>query len=379
MPIYKDKVKKDGLNRYRVKINYKDATGKNCQLMRTTYGLAEAKQLESDLISEYVKNASVVNKMTVGECHTEYIRNLQEKRRITSLTKKDSWYRVGIEPYLNDSEISKLTVKDIEDWKTKLSSKGYAISTLRNFYSELNATLNFAVRMDFATKNILRSCENFEVVDRQFSKHKKIQYYTAEEFSLFIAEARACADRIGTVKEYGYYVFFVLLFTLGCRKGEANSLKWSDLHDNYIDIHRSISQKIKGYTDIETYPKNESSYRTIQVPVSVLTILQEHKERQKQMNGFSEDWRICGGIETLRDNTISNRNVQYAEAVGLHHIRIHDFRHSHASLLANAGINIQEISRRLGHSDVRETWNTYAHLYPKEEERAVALIEQVKM
>jgi integrase len=79
----------------------------------------------------------------------------------------------------------------------------------------------------------------------------------------------------------------------------------------------------------------------------------------------------------LRDSSLDNKNKQFAELAGLPHIRIHDFRHSHASLLANEGINIQEIARRLGHSNIEMTWNTYSHLYPREEERAVQILNKI--
>ncbi|MFR5439949.1 MAG: tyrosine-type recombinase/integrase, partial [Monoglobus pectinilyticus] len=70
-------------------------------------------------------------------------------------------------------------------------------------------------------------------------------------------------------------------------------------------------------------------------------------------------------------------NKKYAELAGIKKIRIHDFRHSHASLLANEGINIQEIARRLGHSKIEITWNTYSHLYPREEERAINILNKI--
>ena len=57
--------------------------------------------------------------------------------------------------------------------------------------------------------------------------------------------------------------------------------------------------------------------------------------------------------------------------------RIHDFLHTHVSVLINEGISIQEIARRLGHSKVEITWNTYAHLYPREEERAVRILDRI--
>lgn len=86
---------------------------------------------------------------------------------------------------------------------------------------------------------------------------------------------------------------------------------------------------------------------------------------------------ICGTNKPLRDLRIQKRNIKFAQLAGIKTIRIHDFRHSHASLLANEGINVQEISRRLGHSNVEITWNTYSHLYPREEERAVKILNKI--
>ena len=87
--------------------------------------------------------------------------------------------------------------------------------------------------------------------------------------------------------------------------------------------------------------------------------------------------RVCGGFKCLHDSSLSNKNIRFANEAGLEPIRIHDFRHSHASLLANEGINIQEIARRLGHSNIEITWNTYSHLYPREEERAIAVLDKI--
>jgi integrase len=79
--------------------------------------------------------------------------------------------------------------------------------------------------------------------------------------------------------------------------------------------------------------------------------------------------------DALRDTTIEKANTRFAEAAGLKHITIHEFRHSHASILANAGINIQEVARRLGHADIKETWQTYSHLYPSEADRAIDALD----
>jgi len=113
------------------------------------------------------------------------------------------------------------------------------------------------------------------------------------------------------------------------------------------------------------------------MPSPLIQVLKEHKERQEHLAQFSDDYRICGGERCLRDSTIQKRNIHYATLSRQKVIRIHDFRHSHVSVLANEGINIQEIARRLGHSKIEETWNTYAHLYPREEEKAVDILNTI--
>lgn len=153
-------------------------------------------------------------------------------------------------------------------------------------------------------------------------------------------------------------------------------MKWTDIDGEYLNVTRSITQKLKG-GDRETPPKNKSSIRTLQIPKPLIKILSEHKERYKQLRTFTEDFRICGGTRPLRDTSVENANIRFAKLAGLKKIRIHDFRHSHVSLLANEGINIQEIARRLGHANIEMTWNTYSHLYPREEERAVKVLNKI--
>lgn len=87
---------------------------------------------------------------------------------------------------------------------------------------------------------------------------------------------------------------------------------------------------------------------------------------------------ICGGANPVRDSLVAKTNENIAKAAEIKKIRIHDFRHTHASLLANEGINIQEIARRLGHSDTSMKWNTYSHLYSREEEQAVEILNKIE-
>ena len=162
------------------------------------------------------------------------------------------------------------------------------------------------------------------------------------------------------------------------RKGEINALRWCDIDNNILSVTRSVTQKITGKNDIFTPPKNESSYRKLQIPIPLMNILEQQKEVQKkEIQNWNSQMLVCGGQIPLRDTSLSNKNKELSEKAGLRPIRIHDFRHTHATLLINEGINVQEIARRLGHSDATITLKVYAHLYPREEERAIKILNSI--
>lgn len=375
MPITKTNNKKDGLQQYRVRINYIDQFGKPHNRAKLVYGLSEAKQAEKDLLEEIGKEKPATARMTVQQLYDEYILAKENEVRYSSLVKIKNCISKGVLPMLSDKQIAKLTVKHMQEWKNETAKIGFAQATLRNYYGEFRQMLNYAVKMGYISKNPLTIVGNFKE-SFEIKPKDKIQYYTAEQFIAFITEAKKAAQEKGTINEWSYYVFFNIAFYTGARKGEIYALKWSDIEGNILHIRRSVAQKY-GTGNIETPPKNKSSYRDLQIPTPLMEILLEQKERQMQDEKFTEDFRICGGIDCIRDSTVTNKNVEYANKAGLPHIRVHDFRHTHATLLVNEGINIQEIARRLGHSNVEITWNTYSHLYPREEERAISVLDKV--
>ncbi|MCL2588792.1 MAG: site-specific integrase [Oscillospiraceae bacterium] len=379
MPIYKvDGVKKDGLQKYLVRVNYTSDSGQAKQLTRTAYGSEVAKDLERKL-EDQAKNKELEpgRKLTVQQLFDEYEAVKKFEIRESSLDKEKRNYGMYVQPTMAEVRIDKLTSPVLQQWKLSVEEKGLALKTRQHAYGIFRAILNYAVKMEYIKKNPLLAVGTFK--DALYTK-PEMKIYTAEQFLKYITAARCMAEerqeKHNDLSWWGFYVFFNIAFYTGLRKGEIHALKWSDLDGSLLHVRRSILQKLKG-GDRETPPKNKSSIRTLQMPLPLIQVLDEHRARQKQLTYFSDDYRICGGERCLRDSTISNRNKRYAEFAGLDRIRIHDFRHSHVSLLANESINIQEIARRLGHSKIEETWNTYSHLYPREEEKAVEILNRV--
>lgn len=371
---------KEGRLGYRVRVSYTDLNGNYKQAEKIVFGLAEAQMTERQLMVDYKerKDGVLKNRLTVNELIDEYLSYHSIEVKETSLDSTAKVLRLRVRPYLGECRLDKLTQKRLAEWKITISGLNLSDRTKQGAYSIFVALLNYAVKMQYIPKNPLSVLGNFKKSSNAEEKPQKLRYYTVEQFQKFITVAQ---KHCKTVNDWGFYMFFLLAFFTGCRKGELNALRWSDIEGNVIHVRRQIAQKLKGIKDKETTTKTSASNRDLQVPPQIVEKLKEHKERQKKAAGdlFTEDFRVCGGVGTLRDTTIDKRNRQYAEEAGLPHITIHEYRHSHASLLANNNINIQEVARRLGHSNVNMTWQIYSHLYPSQEEKALEILKDIEL
>lgn len=373
MPIYKmsDKngklIKKDGKQKYRIIVSYTDSYGKHRQMERKAFGNDEAKQVERELALKLQQKSIATTKFTLKELYNDYINSKKNEVRETTLDKsKRMLKRYVITEDFCKTKIENINIQWLQKWKQFIEDKSLSIRTRKNIYSEFRTMLNYAVKMEYLPTNPILKIGNFKA---PLELQEEMQYYTPEEFIKYISAARKS-------EQWNYYVFFNIAFYMGMRKGEINALQWTDIKGNYISITKSIAQKLKGEDRI-TPPKNRSSVREIEIPKPLIDVLDEHYKRCQSIEGFNDSFLICGGLKALRDSTLQNMNKHFAKEAGVKYIRIHDFRHSHASLLANEGINIQEIARRLGHSNANITLKTYSHLYPRENERAITILNKI--
>lgn len=375
MPIYKQKGTKNGLAKYKVVVNYTDRNGEYKRAFRTVYGLSEAKEAEAELRKEVGEASSGPERITVSELIDECLAAKASTIRATSLDKSRRILAAHVTPILGAIRLDRLSVKDLEHWRSETEALDLKFSTKNNAYRELASVFNWAVRTQRIAANPLRAIARFSDPDTNDDDdaEDKLIYYTPDEYLRYSSAAKAAAESSG---DWRYFVFFSVAFYTGARKGEINALRWSDYKDGVISIRRSIAQKLTT-GDVETAPKNKSSRRKLIVPDPLAAILDDQRKRQELSPDFSEDWRICGGREVLRDTSIENKNKEYSAAAGIKHITIHQFRHTHATILCNEGVMIEEIARRLGHSTPAITWKIYAHLYPSEENRAVSIFNKI--
>lgn len=153
-------------------------------------------------------------------------------------------------------------------------------------------------------------------------------------------------------------VAFTLLFYTGIRKGELLALTPADfdLDAGLLSISKTY-QRIRK-KDVIQPPKTEKGYRKIALPPFIVEMMKDWLHR---LNHPRENQRI---FDTITATSLLRALNKGADAAGLPHIRVHDLRHSHASLLIEQGFSPLVIKERLGHENIQTTLDTYSHLYP---------------
>ena len=189
---------------------------------------------------------------------------------------------------------------------------------------------------------------------------KEMQFLTLEQFQ----------DLLAVTDEEPYRTLFIVLFNMGLRIGEANALTWQDIdfEKGTMTINKTVTTKVK--TGDKQYristPKTASSIRTLPLPQVVSNALLELRDKQVAYKVSPATAFVFGGKSPLPESTLTKKKDDHLERAGLPRVRLHDFRHSNASLLINNGATPLHVSKWLGHSNVTMTLNTYSHLWKSE-------------
>lgn len=194
-----------------------------------------------------------------------------------------------------------------------------------------------------------------KVLKRFKLEKKEFDIWTPEEYFQFEASLQPTfADCVP---------FFRTLFFTGMRKGEARALMVDDLDLENGTI--TINKSMRKYNSSLKAPKTPSGVRKILIDENTLELLKPLKSHEK--------W-LFGDYKPISRDRVDRAFKYGIEKSGVKKIRIHDLRHSHASFLIMNGGNIVAVSKRLGHSSVNMTLNTYAHLMKDSENELIKLV-----
>lgn len=304
---------------------------------------------------EYRKGIFNPNKRTINDIFIEYYEYiLKRKTKNTCLAEKQR-YESHIEKVFGNKTPENIFPKDIIEWQHELSKK-YKATYINSIHSCFNNILNFAVNILGVTNNALLSVGKLK--EQKEYVYTKIWNYS--EFELFF----------NSIDEIKYKALFRLLYMSGIRRGELLGLTWNDYRNGYIDINKSYGSNGLGK------PKTNNSYRKVFLDNKTINLLNEYYEDVKKIDSFEDDWYIFGGIKPLPLETLRRRKIKYVKKSGVKDIRIHDFRHSHVSLLINKKMPLPAIASRLGDT-IDVILSTYAHLFEESNQEVLGMLNSL--
>jgi len=187
-----------------------------------------------------------------------------------------------------------------------------------------------------------------------------MKFWTKQEFMRFI-------DCV--MDKHQSYMAFMLLYWTGMRIGELLALTPADFDLTSRTVSITKSYQRLGRKDVITPPKTPKSKRTIRIPDFLADDVENYL---KSIYGLQDTGRMFPVTKYYLEHEMQ-RGIK---ASGVKRIRIHDSRHSHASLLVELGFSPLEIAERLGHERIETTLNTYSHLYPDKQSKLADTLDQ---
>lgn len=295
-------------------------------------------------------------KQTVGDFLTSWLEN-SVKGSVRPKTYKNYSYviQTHVIPLLGGIPLAKLSPQHLQHLFHSMQEKGLT-RAVGLAYSVLHKALGQAAKWGLVPRNVA------ELVERPKVAKKEMRVLSPEEAARFLEAARE--DRL--------YALYVVAVACGLRIGEILALKWEDVDfaSGRLQVRRQL-QWIDGEPRF-TEPKSAKSRRSIAMAQVVADALKEHKERQEaERQAAGEAWQEWGLVFTTTIGTpLSLSNVRkrsflpILERAGLPQIRLHDLRHSCATLLLAQGVHPKLVQEQLGHSQISVTLDLYSHVLP---------------
>lgn len=287
--------------------------------------------------------------MGFEEAYNEFKIYAKKQHKKESFNSTTSIFKSRILPFFYGKNLYEISKKDILLWTYEIESYNFSNNYNRNCYYALFNFFEYCINYLNFPSNYLKEIGMF----RKKHEDKKIDFYSLDEFQHFIKY----------VDNEVYKQFFSFMFYTGTRPGETFALQFKDIKGDYISINKTLtSHNGREFDD----PKSFSSVRMVRLDKRLKKDILSLKKIYTCCN---DDYFIFGGLKPLAPTTVNRYKLKACEKANIRPITLHQFRHSHATLLVNNNILINEVSRRLGHSDVSVTLNTYVHTDLSQEKR----------
>lgn len=323
---------------------------------------------------QYIRGVELKSKISNGRITVNMLYQLLKQedvinhRKQSYINTQDNNYNRHIKDYFSKvKDVSKLDYDDIYKYREYLrntiaqnSNEPLNPNTINKIMVLLKKILDIGIKKGYYTNNPVKMLKKLPIAKAQ------LNYWSIEEFKKFL--------NLFEPEEYNYQLLFTCLFFTGMRLGEALALTWNDIDFTTQTIHITKSIYIsKGISYIST-TKTKAGMRRITIHKKLNDELKEWKKTQYKLldnfiTGDKNELQIFQNSPMVITKNATEKLYKkiLKRDPNLKRIRIHDFRHSHASLLINQGEDYLVVKERLGHASITTTIDTYSHLYPSKQ------------
>lgn len=347
-------------------------TGKRRQFSRQVPTVKEARRLEADWTGEVARGTALdPSKTTVAELMDAWLTTKQGEVSPNSWRDYEVVIRLHLKPALGDIPVQRLTAASVQAQYAAWREAGRSPRMVRGCHMRLSQALKQAVRHGIVSTNV---CDS---VSPPRLPTIKTVVWNREEASRFLDAA----------SDDSLHPLWHLLVLEGLRRGEGLGLRWRD-----VDLDRgtaSIVQTVapdksnRGVAIIQRSVKTRASSRSVRLTSRTVAALREHRKIQAERRLAASEWQDHDLIvSTSKGTPINPNNVSRSFAAlirdtGLPRIRVHDLRHSSATLLLLAGVPAKVVSERLGHATVGITLDLYSHVLPDMQDSAADAMDNL--
>lgn len=285
---------------------------------------------------------------TYEQIYNRWYEEYKTTVKASTLLKTERVFKNHILPAFGNKPIQDIKPMDAQNQMNIWHKKLVRASMVMNY---AGLVFDYAIRMQLINMNPTKVIKK-PVRKESVREDKDMNFYDKDELKKFMAA-------LENNNNFRAFVYFRLLAFTGMRKGESLALKWSDidLEKQTLYINKAVSRSATGLY-IQT-PKTPSSIRRISIDDKTVSILQEYKKESPDGLVFqSEDGGILSPAKPRKWYLTAMKNLPD----DFKQISIHGFRHTHASLLFEAGASIKDVQSRLGHSDIQTTMDVYTHV-----------------
>ncbi|MFC1947957.1 tyrosine-type recombinase/integrase [Chloroflexota bacterium] len=370
----KNGIRQRGKNSYQIVISRgKDAvTGKYQQYSETFRGSKNAaKKRRADLITQLDKGTFIQpKKITMADYLLKWLTDYaQGVLRPNTYERYEIAIRTHLIPAIGSIPLNKLSPEHIQQHYTDLEKRGLKPLTIRKDHTVLHKALQTAIKWKLLNYN---ACDGAEPPKAVYSEIECWDDFEVRQF-------------LDSIIDSDYYPLFHTALYSGMRRSELLALRWSDIDllTGTISVTRGM-QKLQKGGYIFNNPKTKKSKRMIQLSPASIAVLREHLRtqeiiREKIGKPLRSDDLVFSKLEgePLRPNSVSRAWLNLAKKAGVKIIRMHGSRHTHASLMLEAGIHPKIVQERLGHSSISVTLDIYSRVKPQLQEAAALAFDKL--